>query len=460
MNNFSGNPVPRGVVEVRQLKNVGDFYVRAAEIQNKQPEVAHSLIVALKNNDEQLFREYLAKSQSYITEQECLCLDMKASGLSTGDIEKSIATAKSALEKIKQTANRPEDILPPLDMPVTFKEFQVLPPEIRHNAIQASLSSIVGNEEAVEILSIYLFDALGNSNHVCPHNIALLGPSSAGKTMMARKFAETLEIPYVELNPRAIKSIHSISEEIKSACEKYHIDFVGDPIKLPPMVIFIDEAHALSNGIEQALLKATERSDTTLVTEKGVKLDCSNVCWQLATTERGKLFEPFDTRFEKINLRLYTKDEVAQIISNKFPEWTQEICKNIANYCSRVPRESIAFAEMVKLAYAHNPGEWEEVIARVAELKGIDPYGMTYKRLDILTALGQRPLSIDQLCTVAGCEQEELRKYILPWLKESTPDQKPYVVVTNRHYITDEGLAELDKRGISYKNREEVLSKR
>lgn len=132
------------------------------------------------------------------------------------------------------------------------------------------------------------------------------------------------------------------------------------------------------------------------------------------------------------------------------------VCQMIAGYCNRIPREALAFAQLVKKAYKFEPQTWEMAIVKVAEKKGTDKYGMTRQRLNILRALGQRPMSINQLCAVASCKEEELRRLILPWLLESTPDQLPYVAVTNRHYITKEGLAELDKRGIEHKG-EQVL---
>jgi Holliday junction resolvasome RuvABC ATP-dependent DNA helicase subunit len=150
-------------------------------------------------------------------------------------------------------------------------------------------------------------------------------------------------------------------------------------------------------------------------------------------------------------MRLYTKDEVAKIVKLNHPEWDENLCGLIAHYCSRVPREALEFAEAVRKSRAYKPASWEAVARRVADLKGIDEYGMSRQRLEILKALGQRPMSINGLCVTAGVKEKELRKYVLPWLLESTPDQKARVVVTSRHYISPEGLAELEKRGIEHR---------
>jgi len=111
----------------------------------------------------------------------------------------------------------------------------------------------------------------------------------------------------------------------------------------------------------------------------------------------------------------------------------------------------LAFTKLVRKCRNFESCSWNDAIVAVARKKGIDEYGMTSQRLNILRALGQRPMSINQLCATAGCKEDELRRLVLPWLLESTPDQASYIAVTNRHYITKEGLVELDKRGIVHK---------
>jgi Holliday junction resolvasome RuvABC ATP-dependent DNA helicase subunit len=313
------------------------------------------------------------------------------------------------------------------------------------------LFKIIGNEDAIELLSWILFDALNNAEHICKQNLAFVGPSSAGKTMISRVFAEVLGLPHVEISPKSVNNATDVVKSILHALnKKISIPYGNGNIVLPPMVILLDESHAFNDNVIQSLLKATDRNDATL-SINNTTLDCKNVCWHFATTDLGKMFDAFITRFERVNLRLYTKDEITQIIQKSNPDWDKSICMTVANYCNRIPREALTFAELVRKAYKFNPTTLEEAAAAVAKKKGIDEYGMTNQRLNVLIALGQRPLSINQLCATVGCKEEELRKLILPWLLESTPDQNSYVSITNRHHITKEGLAELDKRGISHK---------
>ena len=186
-----------------------------------------------------------------------------------------------------------------------------------------------------------------------------------------------------------------------------------------------------------------------MVTEKGYTVDCFNIHWMIATTDRGKLFDAFDTRFTKIILNLYTKDEITTIIKNANHEWSLDICKLVAHYCSKVPREALAFARQMQLEFNFRPASWHDVAAKVAANNEIDQFGMTFKRLGILKALGLRPVAANRLPVVVGCKIEELEKFILPWLMEATPEQGPLITVTNKGYtITEIGLAELERRKI------------
>lgn len=333
--------------------------------------------------------------------------------------------------------------------------------EQRRAYLDQRLAHFVGNEDVIALVKPILFEALGDEQHVCRSRLGFYGPSGCGKTELVRSCARVLEVPFCDISPKSVKTPHQLAMAMANTCRDFRVGnrtmrVFSDPhdyqkFIMPPMWVLLDEAHALADTVEQALLKPTEPKDGILVTEKGMKVDCRNVCWCLATTDRGELFDAIDTRFEELMMRLYTKDEIARIVKINHPEWDEALCQLIAHYCSRVPREALEFAEAVRKNRAYQPGSWEEVARRVASLKGIDEYGMKRQRLEILKALGQRPMSINGLCVVAGVKEKELRKYVLPWLLESTPDQPARVVVTNRHYISPEGLAELDKRGIEHR---------
>jgi Holliday junction resolvasome RuvABC ATP-dependent DNA helicase subunit len=319
-----------------------------------------------------------------------------------------------------------------------------------------NLNKFVGNKEAIRCLTRAVFSALGKDDRCCSdYSFALCGPPSTGKTHLAKLFATSLKIPFVQIEPQSISKTHDIFLEIQKAVAEFNpdislVEYPGNRYVLPPMVVFIDEVHNLKNNVVQGLLKATEPNDRTMVTEEGFEISTKKVCWMIATTDRGDLFDAFDTRFQKVVLQLYSQKEMAQIIKLNNPEWDDEICLLVAKYNSQVPREALAFARDMRVEYEMNGrATWEEVAAIVAKDHKIDEHGMTLSRVQVLKALGQSPVSAAQMQFVVGVKEDELRKFIMPPLMSRTPDREPLVTVSSRGYtITMAGLKELDKRGL------------
>lgn len=317
-------------------------------------------------------------------------------------------------------------------------------------------SRFIGNEEAVKKLQVVAYDALGREDHLCRElAFAFFGPSSSGKTTLAKLFAKVVDLPFVEISPKSVQSLDDIFKEIARVLAVEGVPLVEvvrrNYYVMPPAIVFIDEVHALSDSIVQGLLKATEFDDAKLVTESGKTINCYNVCWMIATTDEGQLFDAFRTRFSPVELRYLTKAEVAKIIKLAHPDLSDEVCQLVAHYNSRIVRKALEFARYMKLLKNMEPGRtWAEVASDVARSEGIDEHGMSKVHLHILKHLGQKgPVAKNRMVHVVGKKKEEVERYIMPWLLTETPDQPAFVTVTSKGYaITDAGLAELDKRGI------------
>ena len=339
------------------------------------------------------------------------------------------------------------------------------------------LSRFVGNRRAKECLSRAAFAAWNRPNHCCAdQSFALFGPSSSGKTTLARLFGETVLLPVVEVQPKSIRDSRDLYKTIELKLEQTVVDtdegptclkmvkpnpFVySDPTMLaPPCVVFIDEVHALPRNLVPELLKATEPKDGMLTIENGWFADCRNVCWIIATTERGRLFPALDSRFRKIHLEMYGTDDIARIVQLNRPHWNMPLCGLASWYCGRVPREALAFASDMETEWEQNGGgDWEAIAARVARSHGIDRYGLTRQRLNVLVALGQvGAVSKGRMVDYAGCGIEELEKFVMPALLVATTDDPAMVAVTNKGYaITWRGVEELDRRGIPHRGAEVV----
>lgn len=315
------------------------------------------------------------------------------------------------------------------------------------------LHRFIGNDHARRKLSEAAFVALKRGNHCCREVAMFLsGPASVGKTTLMKLFAELVELPFVEIQPRSITSVNDLFASICSQSEAE-----GVPVKaifnknyrLPPCIIFIDEVHGLAQKVVDALLKACEGKNSVMVTEKGQVIDCRFVSWNIATTEAGDLFDAFVSRFDEVNLRYYTRDELSQIVHLNNPDFEMDVCRLISRF-QRLPRKLLRFATTMKNKKEMYPEKtWEDIAIEVARDDDIDQYGMPLKHLDILTKLEHQPVAKDRLPAAIKVKKAELENKLMPLLLCSTNDEPALVEVSSTGYkITDAGRMELEKRRV------------
>lgn len=309
----------------------------------------------------------------------------------------------------------------------------------------------VGNENAIKKLKVAAYTALGRKNHVMNElAFSIFGPSSAGKTTLARCYSDVVELPYVEISPKSVKTLEDIILHVEPVLESDGVPLCSSNNKftLPPCIIFIDEVHALSNYLIQGLLKATEYKDGILVTESKNIYCCKKVTWFIATTDEGRLFDAFRTRFTPIELKYLRKSEISRIVKLSFPNFDDHVCDLIAHYNSRVPRKALEFARYTSMYVGmHSEYSFEEAVHVIAEEEGIDEYGMRFEHLQILKALKDGPVSKSRIGVLVNKKDEEIERFVMPWLLAETDDQKALVTISTKGYtITEAGVEELKKR--------------
>lgn len=321
----------------------------------------------------------------------------------------------------------------------------------------------IGNEKAVRKMTAAAYTALGRENHEMRElAFAIFGPSSAGKTTLARCYADTVSLPFMEISPKSLRTTDDLFRIIRTVLVDYNLPLVEEDkpnhYRLPPCVIFIDEVHALTPGIVDGLLKATEFNDAQLVTESGVVIDTFHVTWMIATTDEGKLFEAFRTRFSPVVLNYLNKADVAKIVKLANPDLPEMVCQLVSHYNSRIPRKALEFARYMRMVRAMQVEDsWEDVARQVASDEGIDEFGMHEVHLRILTALGQGPIAKNRIALIAGRKDEEVERNILPWMLVATDDQPALITVSGRGYtITEAGVEELNKRGLAHRSGKEM----
>jgi Holliday junction resolvasome RuvABC ATP-dependent DNA helicase subunit len=308
------------------------------------------------------------------------------------------------------------------------------------------------------------------------NNFGLYCPPGQGKTFIMKRIAATLKIIFVFVQSPSIDSNYALFEAIAAECKRFgnpvvaHKSPKGCDFYLPPMLVFFDEAHKLPIGMMKGgLLNAMEPDDCVMVVrepgQKGASftVDCSNVCWCAATTDRGDLFDAFEQRLlNPIQWNPASPKELPMMVKAGLDrklkdgeisiEAPLEACEMIAKY-QKVPRLAIhRFGFKVVQQMEYSPSDsWEDACIAVAKMLNIDEGGLSKRQITLLTALGQRPIAEARLGDVCGCRTKELQKYELPGLQQYY-EGGPFVssVSGKGMCITASGLLQLDNRKIAH----------
>ena len=314
----------------------------------------------------------------------------------------------------------------------------------------------VGQESAKKKMARVLISSLQKYNHQASDVSWLLtGPSSVGKTTLAKLFAKILGLPFIEINPTSINKLDEIFQIIQETIERCGlklIDLTGDKTyKLPPCIVFIDEAHALKKNIQNGLLKAIESADRQLITENKTSASTAKVTFMMATTDVGDLSHALINRFTEIALKPYSRKEIAQIVNKKFRKWDIMQCAIAAYFEPKIPRKAIEFAQEMMYEKQTNPTvDWLNIGVMIAKENGIDELGMPDKHLKILQAVCKRPVSRDRLANILNIRVKELTEFIVPWLIAESQECPALISVSTSGFkLTKAGYNELKKRKLA-----------
>ena len=334
------------------------------------------------------------------------------------------------------------------------------------------------NEGNYRILNRLCFTAYSRFNRSCRGlSFAIFCPPGQGKTFIVKKFAETIGIPFVFVQSSGLKDTYDLFQQISKVLEEAgiplepHKDPKHDYI-LPPCLVFFDEAHEIKSDLQKgALLNPMEPDDGIMhIKEPGsnqiIRVNCKQICWIAATTDPADLFDAFRMRFlNHIEWVPAGPEEVPEIIHAGLKEKflkkeirfvpTLEQCKVIARY-QMIPRLAIhGFGTQAVIEQTMHPTyDWEDVCLSVAKDLQSDEWGMTKRQVQILSALGQRPMAKAKLADVCHCRISQVESMELPALMQYNNGGPFCVSISGRGMcITEAGTKELDKRGVSHLGR-------
>jgi ATP-dependent Clp protease ATP-binding subunit ClpX len=139
---------------------------------------------------------------------------------------------------------------------------------------------IIGQDEAKIALSVAVSQHFKRINN--PHkeiklektNVLMLGPTGCGKTMLARKIAEYLDLPFAICDATGITEAGYVGDDVESILTRLINEADGDVEKASRGIVYIDEIDKIARkgesasitrdvsgeGVQQALLKMVEGS--------------------------------------------------------------------------------------------------------------------------------------------------------------------------------------------------------
>lgn len=240
------------------------------------------------------------------------------------------------------------------------------------------LNMIIGQSEVCKKLRFF---SESNSKITPFPNMIFTGSQGLGKTYMAKKITETLGREFIDVNCGTLQTTKDFIDRI--LIEKV----LGDTNK----IILMDESHKLSSEITTLLLSLLNPNDENInylyYKQCNIEYDFSKIGVIFATTDLHKMFRPLVNRCEEISFKMYSNEELFNILSFYCEDINITCDKDdIAYACRGRARDAFLLSNnIIRYCNRHSISEfndksWQEI----KSIFGIYNYGLKSEEITLM----------------------------------------------------------------------------
>lgn len=318
--------------------------------------------------------------------------------------------------------------------------------------VDDAFKTFIANSDAVYTIKRALTVAIANAPDpalpVMSKTILLMGPASVGKTEIARRICKVLDLPFVRIDGRVVKSRERLFAMIDAALSAHKPPLTPEPAEsqqgvpvyiYPPFVVFIDEVHLVASGTQEAFLTMLEADDREIVLDgdRGRRVArVGKACFVFATTKPSELDKAFRSRCIEVQLSRYTTEEVAEMVKQRYGHLPPVAIETIASASRGLPRVAFSLAEEVReeIIYSNDGDNIRGCVKRVLKGRGvIFNNGITKNDLRYLKVLGKegRPIGEGVIkSALYDVEENAIGEDLEPFLMASG-----FITITSRGRI-------------------------